>query len=206
MSLEDALDPDNLLCFEMNGSPLPPEHGAPVRLIAPGWYGVANVKWLTRIEVLDRRFDGRFMARDYVTIREQRRDGKTAWTATSVGRDRLKSAPSRVTRRGSRYRVSGAAWGAPIASVEVRVDDGPFREARLEGRTPRRSRAPIENEHAWRLWTFDLGRLAAGEHTITSRAYSVQGNVQPAPDHPSLARKVTFWESNGQITRRIRVG
>ena len=54
----------------MNGGPLPPEHGFPLRLIAPGWYGVANVKWLTRIEVMDQRYAGRFMARDYVTIRE----------------------------------------------------------------------------------------------------------------------------------------
>jgi DMSO/TMAO reductase YedYZ molybdopterin-dependent catalytic subunit len=53
----------------MNGEPLPPEHGFPVRLIAPGWYGVANVKWLTRIEVLDQRFANKFMARDYVSIR-----------------------------------------------------------------------------------------------------------------------------------------
>ena len=55
MTLEDALNPEILLCYEMNGVPLPPEHGFPLRLIAPGWYGVANVKWLTRIEVLDQR-------------------------------------------------------------------------------------------------------------------------------------------------------
>src|SRR3954449_5248806 len=70
MSLEEALNGDNLLCYEMNGAPLPREHGSPLRLIAPGWYGVANVKWLTRIEVMDQRYAGRFMARDYVTIRE----------------------------------------------------------------------------------------------------------------------------------------
>ena len=63
--------PGNLLCYEMNGQPLPVEHGFPVRLIAPGWYGVANVKWLKRIELIDHRFAGRFMARDYVTFREQ---------------------------------------------------------------------------------------------------------------------------------------
>ncbi|HEX2279251.1 MAG TPA: molybdopterin-dependent oxidoreductase, partial [Candidatus Tectomicrobia bacterium] len=58
MSLEEALSPDTLLCYEMNGEPLPPEHGFPVRLIAPGWYGVANVKWLTRIEVRSQRYAG----------------------------------------------------------------------------------------------------------------------------------------------------
>ena len=56
MSLEDAMSPDNILCYEMNGVDLPGPHGAPLRLIAPGWYGIANVKWLKRIEIRDRRF------------------------------------------------------------------------------------------------------------------------------------------------------
>ena len=76
MSLEDAMNSDNLLCYEMNGAPLPRDHGAPVRLIAPDWYGVANVKWLTRIEVTDSRYQGQFMARDYVSIREEDRGGR----------------------------------------------------------------------------------------------------------------------------------
>ena len=97
MSLDDAMSPDNLLCYEMNGSPLPADHGAPVRLIAPDWYGVANVKWLTRIEIIDTRFQGRFMARDYVSIRETPRNGETVWTFTSVTHERLKSAPAKVT-------------------------------------------------------------------------------------------------------------
>jgi DMSO/TMAO reductase YedYZ molybdopterin-dependent catalytic subunit len=201
MSLEDALGEDNMLCYDMNGEPLPPAHGAPVRLIAPGWYGVANVKWLTRIEVIDQRFAGRFMSRDYVTIREEQRDGQTVWTFTTVGRDRLKSAPAKVVRRGNRYLVMGAAWGAPIDRVEVRVDDGPWQEARLRGRGHDGHRH--ESEFAWVFWTLPLGRLAPGEHTITSRATDVDGNVQPAPDDPFLAAKRTFWESNGQITRRV---
>ena len=85
MSLDDALDPANLLCYEMNGEPLPREHGFPVRLIAPGWYGVANVKWLTRIEVRDQQYRGSFMARDYVTIREEQRGGETVWTFATSG-------------------------------------------------------------------------------------------------------------------------
>jgi DMSO/TMAO reductase YedYZ molybdopterin-dependent catalytic subunit len=109
MSISDALSRDNLLCYEMNGEALPPEHGFPVRLIAPGWYGVANVKWLTVIEVIDHRYAGRFMARDYVSIREQERDGQTTWTFASVGPVRLKSAPAKVTRHNGRYSVMGAA-------------------------------------------------------------------------------------------------
>ncbi len=129
MSVADAMSRDNLLCYEMNDEPLPPEHGFPVRLIAPGWYGVANVKWLTRIEVVDQRWAGRFMARDYVTIREQRRDGETIWTFATVGHDRLKSAPAKVTRWDGGYAIYGAAWGAPVTRVEVQIDDGPWMEA-----------------------------------------------------------------------------
>ena len=116
----------------MNGEPLPPEHGFPVRLIAPGWYGVANVKWLTRIEVRDHRYAGRLMGRDYVSIREEQREGQTVWTFTTVSHTRLKSAPARVTRRNGRYSTLGAAWGAPIAAVQVQIDEGPWLAARLE--------------------------------------------------------------------------
>ena len=73
-SIADAMRPENLLCYEMNGAPLPKGNGFPVRLIVPGWYGIANVKWLKRIEVRDTRYMGRFMARDYVTIREEKRN------------------------------------------------------------------------------------------------------------------------------------
>jgi DMSO/TMAO reductase YedYZ molybdopterin-dependent catalytic subunit len=76
MSIEDAMNPANTLCYEMNGEPLSAAHGAPVRLIAPGWFGIANVKWLRRIEVHDTRCMGRFMGRDYVTVREEQRDGE----------------------------------------------------------------------------------------------------------------------------------
>src|SRR5678810_1058446 len=138
MSIDDALDPRNLLCYEMNGEPLPEKNGFPVRLIAPGWYGVANVKWLTRIEVIDHRFAGKFMARDYVSVREEQRGGQTVWTFTTVGRFRLKSAPAKVTRLQNRYTIMGAAWGAPIAAVEVQIDTGPWMAATLD--TPSETR------------------------------------------------------------------
>jgi DMSO/TMAO reductase YedYZ molybdopterin-dependent catalytic subunit len=205
MSVEDALSPDNLLCYEMNGAPLPTEHGAPLRLIAPGWYGVANVKWLTRIEVVDQRYAGRFMARDYVTIREEMRGEDTVWTFATVRHDRLKSAPAKVTRRHGRYTVLGAAWGAPIADVEVQIDGGPWMTATLDDQPPRKRRSRARSEFAWRFWTLHWGKPAAGDHTIRSRAFDVDGNLQPPPEDPQLAGKVTFWESNGQITRRVRI-
>ena len=203
MSLDDALDPRNLLCYEMNGEPLPHKNGFPVRLIAPGWYGVANVKWLTRIEVRDQRHAGNYMARDYVTIREEHRGSSDPfWTFSTVRHFRLKSAPAKVVRRGSRYVVLGVAWGAPIAAVEVRVDNGPWRPAKLFGPLAhRRNRRGL----AWRFWTFGWGMPAAGQHSVTSRAFDADGNVQPAPDDPFLASRRTFWESNGHITRQVRI-
>jgi DMSO/TMAO reductase YedYZ molybdopterin-dependent catalytic subunit len=206
MSIREALHPDNLLCYEMNGAPLPAEHGFPVRLIAPGWFGVANVKWLTRIEVLDHRYAGRFMARDYVSVREQERDGETVWTFTTVGHIRLKSAPGRVTRRASgQYAILGAAWGAPIAAVQVQIDGGPWLTARLDSSERSASDRRSKRGYAWRFWRLEWSGPTAGEHTIRSRAFDVNGNMQPAPDDAFLASKRTYWESNGQITRKVLI-
>ena len=197
MSVADAMDPNNLLCYEMNGAPLDAGHGAPLRLVAPGWYGVANVKWLDRIEVIDTRFAGHFMARDYVTIREEQRDGQPVWTETLVGKALLKSAPARVSRVDGGHKIVGAAWGRPIASVEVQVDGGPWLPATItEG---------AGSEFTWKFWSRAWPNATPGEHTITSRATDTNGNVQPAITDPSIANKRTYWESNGQITRRVQV-
>ena len=197
MSLQDAMSPDNLLAYEMNGEPLPPLHGFPLRLIAPGWYGIANAKWLTRIEVRNSRYQGNFMARDYVTIRDEEHDGETVWTFTSVGRNRLKSAPAKVTKQGDTYQIMGAAWGRPIEAVDVRIDDGAWQPATLTD--------GADEAFAWRFWTFDWDAPSAGEHTVTSRATAAGGEVQPAADDPYLAGKTTYWESNGQITRHVMI-
>jgi DMSO/TMAO reductase YedYZ molybdopterin-dependent catalytic subunit len=197
MSLEDARNPYNILAYEMNGVALPQPNGYPLRLIAPGWYGIANVKWLKGIEVRSSRLMNRWMARDYVTLRAEEVDGETVWTESSVGRSRLKSAPGRVVTTDDGYRIEGAAWGAPIAGVEVQIDGGEWQEATLD--TENRGR------FAWRFWSLDWSDAEAGEHTITSRAISRSGDVQPAPDDPMLANKITYWESNGQITRQVEI-
>ncbi len=111
MSIADAMSPANMLCYEMNGDTLSADHGFPCRLIAPGWFGIANVKWLTRIEVVSHRFINRFMWRDYVTIREEQHDGQTIVMETSVGRQLIKSAPARVIERNGGYQIQGMAWG-----------------------------------------------------------------------------------------------
>ena len=197
MSIADAMSPDNLLCYEMNGAPLPQGHGFPLRLIAPGWYGIANVKWLSRIEVLDTRLESRFMGRDYVTIRNEQRAGRTVSRFTSVGRALLKSAPAKVTSKNGAHRIIGAAWGAPIARVDVQIDNGPWRPATIEAREG--------DSFAWSLWSVDWGNPSPGVHAITSRAIDAEGYIQPAMDDPQIANKQTYWESNGQITRRVRI-
>ena len=197
MSLGDAMSANNILCYEMNGAPLPERNGYPLRLIAPGWYGVANVKWLKRIEVRDRRFTNLFMGRNYVTIREEDHNGETVWVETTVGRARLKSAPARVTKVGSDYRIVGAAWGAPIDRVEVKIDNGQWAQATIDHSE--------EAEFAWKIWSLDWPSPSPGDHTVTSRAIDASGNVQPAMDDPFIAKKHTYWESNGQVTRTVHL-
>jgi DMSO/TMAO reductase YedYZ molybdopterin-dependent catalytic subunit len=198
MTLEEAMDPDNLLCYEMNGAPLPAAHGFPLRLVAPRWYGIANVKWLTRIEVSDQRFLGPFMTEKYVTVREETSDdGSKVLKRSSVGKSQLKSMTAKVTVKDGRHRIHGAAWGGPVARVEVKVDDGPWKPATID---------PAPDRFAWKFWHVDWSPVPAGEHTITSRSIDTAGTVQPAMDDPAVAAKKTYWEANGQITRRVRIG
>ena len=198
MSVEDALADTPLLCYEMNGEPLPHANGAPLRLITPGWYGIACVKWLKRIEVRDTRFMGKFMARDYVTMREEKRpDGESVWMETSVGRTQLKSLAAKVTRIDDKYRIYGAAWGAPIQEVQVSIDSGPWQKATID---------PKEDaEFAWKIWHLNWDNPPKGEHTVVSRAVDISGNVQPAADSDYITGKHTYWESNGQIVRKIHI-
>src|SRR5207249_10399981 len=125
--VDNAVRQDAILNYEMNGQPLPVGHGLPVRLLVPGWYGVANVKWLTKIELSDSRFMNRFMGRDYVTVMGRQVGDHVEYTETSVGRQYVKSVISRVTLQAGRRRVlcstsvvrSGAsAYGLTTASIQ----------------------------------------------------------------------------------------
>ena len=184
--------PDNLLCYEMNGVPLPVAHGFPVRLIAPGWFGVANVKWLTRIELVDHRYAGRFMGRDYVNIREQQRGDQTVWTFTTVGPIRLKSAPAKVTRTNDRYSDHGRGLGSADSGSRGSDRYGPWLPASLD--TPGSDAAPGRG-YAWRFWTLDWGRPASGDHNVRSRAIDIDGNVQPAPTDPVITSEADLLGS-----------
>lgn len=197
MSIQDAMDENVMLSYAVNGNPLPAPNGYPVRLIAPGWYGIANVKWLKRIEIRSSRFMGKFMAENYVTIREESRNGQSSWVQSSVGRSRLNSAPAKVTVERNNYRIYGAAWGAPIKHVEVRIDDGEWVEATIfKG---------ADSEFGWKLWRVEWPAPGPGIHSITSRAIDKTGHIQPAPEDPYLTSKRTYWESNGQLTRKVEI-
>jgi DMSO/TMAO reductase YedYZ molybdopterin-dependent catalytic subunit len=194
MTLDDATKPELLICWEMNGAPLVPTHGAPVRLIVPGWYGVANVKWLDHIHLQDARYMGRFMSRDYVTLMPHQIGGQTVWNETSVSRIRIKSILSRITRNGSRLTAFGFVLhdGTPLRSVEVRVDNGPWQAARMD---------PQNSQFSWKLFSADFNNLPAGEHTIVSRATDANGVVQL--EEAALAEKKTNWENSGQFVRKF---
>lgn len=200
LSLEQALRDDVILAWEMNGKPLAVGHGYPLRLIVPGWYGIAWVKWLTRIELRDRQLMNRFMARDYVTIRGEKHGDAIEWKETSVGPLNVKSLVGRVTRRkdGS-LRITGAAWAEfPVTGVELKIDDGPWVQTQLD----QSHRA----EPAWTFWSFDWKNPPPGEHTLVSRAIDAKGHVQPGADDDAIKLKQTYWEANQQYPRRIRVG
>jgi DMSO/TMAO reductase YedYZ molybdopterin-dependent catalytic subunit len=196
MAIDDAMKPEVLLCWEMNGAPLEPTHGAPLRLLVPGWYGVSNVKWLDHIHLQDTRFMGRFMSRDYVTLIPQQIGGETIWNETSVARIRIKSVLARLTRAGSRLTALGFVLhdGTPLRSVEVRVDNGPWQAAKLDSRN---------TQFSWKLFTVDFNNIAPGEHTIVSRATDANGVVQP--EESVLAEKKSRWENNGQFVRKFTI-
>ena len=105
LSLGDATRPELLIAHALNGEPLSRHQGFPARLIVPGWYGVANVKWLSEIHLQDRRYLGKYQARWYRTLRGSTVDGTTQWAETEVSRMQLKSVIARVTLAGASHRV-----------------------------------------------------------------------------------------------------
>ena len=198
MSLQDAMDSDAILAYEADGQPLPRVHGFPVRLVVPGWYGVSNVKWLTRIELSPRRFMGRFMGRDYVTIMGRQVGDKVEYTETSVTRMLVKSVLGRVTRPtgggSGKFQVFGVAWGdgTPMQRVDVQIDGGAWQPAKLDAQG---------SSHQWAFWTLDFDPLASGSHTIAAKATDRAGRTQP----PDLSLKKSNWENNAVWVRKIKV-
>ncbi len=172
LPVRDALESGALLAYAMNGQPLPARHGYPLRLVVPGWYAVASVKWLTDIRVVAEPFGGFFQDADYVY--EWSRGGTAAREPV-----RLQEVRAVITRPGVGQEltcgaviVRGVAWSgaAPIARVEVSVADGPWQKARLTG---------VPAAHGWQQWEFLASGLRPGEARIRARASDLAGRVQP---------------------------
>jgi DMSO/TMAO reductase YedYZ molybdopterin-dependent catalytic subunit len=168
---------DVLLAYEMNGEKLSAAHGFPLRAIVPGWYAMASVKWLRRIVVTDKPFNGFYESLDYTYWD---RSGPLP-TLAPLAEQQTKAEIARpengeTIAANSTYRIHGAAWSgtAEITRVELSVDSGrTWQDANLLAE-------PVKN--AWRLWEYEWRTPPnAGRHTIMARATDSSGFIQP-PD------------------------
>lgn len=175
LTVAKAMDDDVLLAWAMNGAPLLPQHGFPLRLVVPGWYGMGNVKWLERIEALHAPFTGFQQVGTYI-YREQRGDAGVPVTAIRVKSLMVPPGiPDFYTRRrlvdAGPIEIFGRAWsgdGVPITKVELGVG-GAWMEARLD--------AP-HSRYAWRGWRA-IWHATPGEHELACRATDAGGDTQP---------------------------
>jgi DMSO/TMAO reductase YedYZ molybdopterin-dependent catalytic subunit len=177
LPLEEALRDEVLLAYEMNGTPLPPQHGFPLRLVVPGWYGMTNVKWLERIELVDTPFAGYQNSWSYRLRQAEDEEG--------VPLDRMQprslmvppGIPEFMTRdrtvEAGEVLLEGRAWSghAPVDRVEVSADGGEtWDAAELE---------PAGEPWAWRGWSYRW-HAEPGEHVVCCRARDEAGNEQPS--------------------------
>ena len=175
LSLSDATVPDVLVAYEMNGHPLPPQHGYPVRLVVPGWYGMAHVKWLCDIEVLDVPFDG---YQNVVSYRLRTDPDQPGTPVTRIEPRALLVPPgfpdfmsrTRVVQVGE-HLLEGRAWSGwgEVTRVEVTDDGTTWWDAEVE---------PSSSSHGWQRFT---ARWSArpGEHLLRVRAHDSSGRSQP---------------------------
>ena len=177
LTVAEADEPDVLLAYAMNGAPLAPQHGYPVRLVAPGWYGMAHVKWLRRVELVGTPFAGFQQA---IAYRFRQRAGDSGDPVTRIAPRALLIPPgfpdfmsrARIVRPGPVV-LAGRAWSgrAEVSRVEVSVDAGDtWAAAELA--------APDGHRWAWRRWTFPW-TATPGPHVLCARATTVDGETQP---------------------------
>ena len=174
LSLDEALRSDVLLAYEMNGEPLQPQHGYPLRLIVPGWYGMTSVKWLQSIKAVREPFTGFQQSVAYRYIDNEDDPG----TPVSRIRPRALMVPPGIPDFFSRRRVVeagtvelfGRAWSGSGAVTRVEIGiDGEWNDAVL---------GDSVGDYAWQSWTFGWD-ARIGEHELSCRATDAAGNVQP---------------------------
>jgi DMSO/TMAO reductase YedYZ molybdopterin-dependent catalytic subunit len=197
LPLAEALHADALLAWAMNGQPLEPQHGAPLRLIIPGWYGMAHVKWLRSISALTEPFTG------YQNASAYRYSQSRAEAGESVTLMRVRSlmvppgipdflTRMRVVARGP-VALTGRAWSgrAAITRVEVSTDGG-------DSWAPTELRPP-SHPHAWQAWHYAWDASTPGVYELLCRAEDATGAVQPVEQH---------WTARGMgnnAAQRVRV-
>ncbi len=173
LPVERAMHPDTLLAYAMNGEELPIAHGFPLRVLVPGWYGVAAVKWLVRITVLASPFAGFYQRDRYVMVHPERGE-TTATPLTTIPPRSVFVAPTDgATLPRDAQRLRGLAWSgeAPVERVEVSVDDGRTWQAADWTSEPER--------YAWRGWEYRWEATSPGPATLRSRAFDAAGHTQP---------------------------
>ena len=197
LNREKAMSPDPFLAYALNGEPLTKHQGAPLRLIVPGWYGVANVKWLSQIHIQEDAYTGKYQSRWYRTIKGEMIDGEMKYMETAVTHMQLKSFIARVTKNGNQYKVMGVVLndGTPLRSVEVSVDDGRWQPATMDAAT--------KDKYGWKLFTYIWNGATPGAHTLVSRVTDVTGKVQPTAQE--LETKKSFLEENSQAPRKVMI-
>lgn len=174
LAAAQAMREEVLVAYAMNGAPLPPQHGAPLRLVVPRWYGMASVKWLRAIEALERPFDGFQQARSYHFRGAAGEKGEPCRLMRVNSLMLPPGIPDFYTRRrvvmAGQVPIMGRAWSGEgaIAKVQLGVD-GEWQNAELD--------APRE-PYAWQRWSA-LWQASAGEHELSCRATDAAGNLQP---------------------------
>jgi len=177
LALTDASRDEVLLAYAMNGRPLAPQHGFPLRLIVPGWYGMTHVKWLRSITVTDRPFDGYQQATAYHFRTREGDPGEPVERMLPRALMVPPGVPDFMSRtrlvEPSEQLLEGRAWSgrAPIDRVEFSANGGrTWAVAALED--------PV-SPHAWRRWTYTWDATRPGEYELCARARDLAGNVQP---------------------------
>jgi DMSO/TMAO reductase YedYZ molybdopterin-dependent catalytic subunit len=172
LSVDDARGSGALLAYAMNGESLPLQHGRPVRLVVPGWYAVASVKWLTEIEAVGEPFEAFFQTDRY--IYEWERDGSAVREPVRLQRVRalITEPMDGATVAAGELVVRGVAWSgaAPIDRVDVSVGGSPWQPARLIGERRR---------HSWQWWELLTRCETRGPSTVRARATDLAGRTQP---------------------------
>ena len=174
LPVDVALGPDTIVAYQMNSELLEPAHGYPLRLIVPGWYGMASVKWLKRIEVLDEPYQGFFQNRRYILINEGETVGACWETVTTLRVKSLITHPrhGEVVQPGP-YTIRGMSWSGEgaIATVEASTSGGrDWQQARLIG-----SSVPT----AWCQWELTWNVTRPGHYILMSRSTDSADNAQP---------------------------